>query len=85
MERERLIGAGADLIIPDYGRLPQLIDYLFPEEQASRKREDSAYSEIAGWERLLDEFPRNRFGVRRFLPDHTEIDTGLDEPSLETG
>ncbi|NMB45060.1 MAG: HAD family hydrolase [Firmicutes bacterium] len=37
-KRERLIGAGADLIIPDYGRLPQLIDYLFPEEQASRKQ-----------------------------------------------
>ncbi len=30
-KRQRLIGAGADLIIPDYRRLPDLLAYLFPQ------------------------------------------------------
>lgn len=32
-KRERLIGAGADIIIPDYHKLDVLIDYLFPKEE----------------------------------------------------
>lgn len=31
-KRERLIGAGADIIIPDYHELDALMDYLFPAE-----------------------------------------------------
>lgn len=31
-KRQRLIRAGADIIIPDYTHLPELMDYLFPKE-----------------------------------------------------
>ena len=30
-KRERLIRAGADIIIPDFSDVPALIDYLFPK------------------------------------------------------